>query len=55
VLSKEGLFTRIGAIAAVVAPTPAYLAVAGDRHDQVTVRIALNPATAAQRWSNGTC
>ncbi|MEV4057562.1 hypothetical protein AB0J55_40700 [Amycolatopsis sp. NPDC049688] len=30
-MSKEGLFTRIGAIAAVVALVPAYLAVAGDR------------------------
>jgi hypothetical protein len=31
-LSKEGLFTRLGAIAAVVALVPAYLAVAGDQH-----------------------
>jgi hypothetical protein len=30
-LPKEGLFTRIGAIAAVVALVPAYLAVAGDK------------------------
>jgi len=30
-LSKEGCFTRLGAIAAVVALVPAYLAVAGDK------------------------
>jgi hypothetical protein len=31
-LSKEGLYTRLGAIAAVVALVPAYLAVAGDQY-----------------------
>ncbi|MEU0792800.1 hypothetical protein ABZ342_22230 [Amycolatopsis sp. NPDC005961] len=31
-MSKEGFYTRLGAIAAVVALVPAYLAIAGDRH-----------------------
>ncbi|GLY42161.1 hypothetical protein Amsp01_081840 [Amycolatopsis sp. NBRC 101858] len=31
-MSKEGFYTRLGAVAAVIALVPAYLAVAGDQH-----------------------